>query len=186
MDVNQYTWVPNGTVSLMPMGSHGSDTSMNMGYNRHNSASNNISNSQYLGAPRQQPDQQTRQLPLQLGGRLKGQSNVFKTPQILDFLGESWEEGTLFDVLGPFYKLPRLEEYSNKSDEDLSAVKIEPLAMFSGTKWNIIITEGATGSNEQISKGFKRNGDNTTKDEFNEPPEFHFHDNNSDGREESS
>ncbi|GJR06363.1 hypothetical protein Tco_0529347 [Tanacetum coccineum] len=35
-----------------------------------------------MSAPRQQPDQQTRQLPLQLGGRLKGQSNVFKTPQV--------------------------------------------------------------------------------------------------------
>ncbi|GKA31598.1 zinc finger, TAZ-type containing protein [Tanacetum coccineum] len=59
--------------------------------------------------------------------------------------------------------------------------------MFSGTKANIIITEGATGSNEQISKGSERNGDNTTKDEFNKPPEFHFQDNTtSDGREESS
>ncbi|GJT76207.1 histone acetyltransferase HAC1-like protein isoform X3 [Tanacetum coccineum] len=253
-----------------------------MGYNGHNSASNNISNSQYLGgfsfsefnqnaysmafptsqdnvqslhfnqtslkvnfkynsedthdkyasqrtttnrgtylrprvqmsAPRQQLDQQTRQLPLQLSGQLKGQSNVFKTPQInlwkpvqrqpcvaeeslslyrkrkheiLDFLGKSWEEGTLFDVLRPFYKLPHLEEYSNISDEDLSAVKTEPLAMFSGTKANIIITEGATGSNEQISKGSEGNGDNTTKDEFNEPLEFHFQDNTtSHGREESS
>nr|GEX27217.1 histone acetyltransferase HAC1-like isoform X3 [Tanacetum cinerariifolium] len=59
--------------------------------------------------------------------------------------------------------------------------------MFSGTKVNIIITEGATGSNEQISKGSEGNGDNTKKDEFNEPPEFHFQDNiTSDGREESS
>ncbi|GKA51573.1 hypothetical protein Tco_0744769 [Tanacetum coccineum] len=239
---------------------------MNIGYNGHNSASNNISNSQYLGGSFNESNQNaynmafptTRNnvqslhlnqsslklnfkynsedihdkyasertttncgtyLRLQLGGRLKGQSNVFKTPQvnlwkpvqrqpcvaeesrdlslyrkrkqrywiswlnyetsatqrqpcvakesrdlslyrkrkceILDFLGESWEEGTLFDVLRPFYKLPRLEEYSNKSNEDLSAVKTKPLAMFSGTKGNIIITEGATGSNEQISKGLK-------------------------------
>ncbi|GJZ36542.1 hypothetical protein Tco_0582733 [Tanacetum coccineum] len=49
MNVNQYTRVPNGFVSLMSSGLHGSNTSMNMGYYGHNSASNNISNSQYLG-----------------------------------------------------------------------------------------------------------------------------------------
>ncbi|PWA92522.1 zinc finger, TAZ-type [Artemisia annua] len=289
MDVNQYTGVPNGFVSLMSSGLHSSGSSMNMEYNGHNSASNNISNSQYLGeafftgssfnefnqnassmgfptsvknvqslplnqsnlklnfkynsedshvnyasqrpttnrgtylrprvqmsAPHQQSNQQTRQLPLQLGGQLKGQLNVFKTPQvnvwkpvqrrprvaeescddislyrkrrreILDFLGESWEEGTLFDALKPFYKLPNLEECSNKSEEDLSAVKTEPLAMFSGTKANDIITKGASGSNEQISKGSEGNDDNTTKDEFNEPLEFCFQENTSVGKEESS
>nr|GEZ36610.1 zinc finger, TAZ-type [Tanacetum cinerariifolium] len=142
-----------------------------------------------MSAPHQQPDQQTHQVPLQLGGRLKGQSNVFKTPQvnlskpvqrqpcvaeeshdlslyrkqkheILDFRGESWEEGTLFDVIRPFYKLPHVEEYAKISDEDLSTVKTEPVAMFSGTIANIIITEGATGNNEQISKGSEGNGNN--------------------------
>ncbi|GJW05942.1 histone acetyltransferase HAC1-like protein isoform X1 [Tanacetum coccineum] len=38
----------------------------------------------------------------------------------------------------------------------------------------------------RYQKGSEGNGDNTTKDEFNEPPEFHFQDNTTSGREESS